>query len=297
MALGKQIICPGLPIRRGDGCIARRRDGLCCFGRAHECPGPNGEPHLYSYDLRRSLSAATTVCTIACTVLTGALMSGHTTHAAPAHGSGSAAIAAEAIPDRLLELRSATRSIPQPPAPPPPVAAAPPPAPAAAPPRAARAESSTRASRSATRSQRSVRPQTARPPTRRPARTRTGSTGGPATTVYSGNSGGVVGFAMAQVGKGYSFGSTGPDRYDCSGLVVAAFRRLGISLPRSTGGLAGMGRPVSRGELQPGDLVFPSSGHVGIYIGGGRIVHASTERDGVKISPIYAFRFARRVVG
>jgi cell wall-associated NlpC family hydrolase len=107
----------------------------------------------------------------------------------------------------------------------------------------------------------------------------------------------VAGFAMAQVGKDYSFGSTGPDAFDCSGLVVAAYRRLGISLPRSTGGLAHMGRPVSRAELQPGDLIFPSSGHVGIYIGGGRMVHASTERGGVKISGIYAFSFARRVTG
>ncbi|MFF5226944.1 C40 family peptidase [Dactylosporangium sp. NPDC000521] len=110
-----------------------------------------------------------------------------------------------------------------------------------------------------------------------------------------GSSGGVVGFALAQVGKGYGFGSAGPDRFDCSGLVAAAFRRIGISLPHQTGGLARVGRPVGRGELRPGDLVFPASGHVGIYVGGGRIVHASTERGGVKLSPIYAFSFARRV--
>ncbi|MFI5908746.1 C40 family peptidase [Dactylosporangium sp. NPDC051541] len=264
------------------------------------CPGPNGEPHLSSNDIRRNLSAATTVCTIACTVLAGAFMSGNTTHAAPpAVVTNTTTTAADAIPDRLLELRGVTRGIPQPPAPPPPVAA-PPPAAAPAPP-AARAESTratrdrTRASRSSTRTQRGVRPQSGRPPTRKPARPRAASPA-PVGAGYSGDSNGVVGFAMAQVGKGYSFGSTGPNVYDCSGLVFAAFRRLGISLPRSTGGLAGMGRPVSRGELQPGDLVFPSSGHVGIYIGGGRIVHASTERGGVKISPIYAFRFARRVL-
>ncbi|WP_327005521.1 C40 family peptidase [Dactylosporangium sp. NBC_01737] len=105
----------------------------------------------------------------------------------------------------------------------------------------------------------------------------------------------MVGFALAQVGKGYGFGSVGPERFDCSGLVAAAYQRVGISLPHQTGALAGVGRPVGRGELRPGDLVFPSAGHVGIYIGGGRIVHASTERGGVKISPIYAFRFARRI--
>lgn len=122
------------------------------------------------------------------------------------------------------------------------------------------------------------------------------------TSVGAGNNGfglagggGVVGFALAQVGKGYRFGSVGPERFDCSGLVAAAYRRVGISLPHQTGALAGIGRPVGRGELRPGDLVFPSASHVGIYIGGGRIVHASTERGGVKISPIYAFRFARRI--
>jgi cell wall-associated NlpC family hydrolase len=54
---------------------------------------------------------------------------------------------------------------------------------------------------------------------------------------------------------------------------------------------------VGRNELRTGDLVFPSEGHVGIYIGGGRVVHASTERGGVKVSNIYAFRYARRVTG
>ncbi|MFC4996411.1 C40 family peptidase [Dactylosporangium cerinum] len=112
---------------------------------------------------------------------------------------------------------------------------------------------------------------------------------------FADGGGGVVGFALAQVGKGYGYGSVGPDRFDCSGLVAAAYRRVGISLPHQTGALAAVGRSVGRGELRPGDLVFPAAGHVGIYIGGGRMVHASTERGGVKISPIYAFSFARRV--
>lgn len=107
--------------------------------------------------------------------------------------------------------------------------------------------------------------------------------------------GGVVGFALAQVGKAYEFGSVGPQRFDCSGLVSAAYRQAGITLPHQTGALARVGRPVSRGELRPGDLVFPAAGHVGIYVGGGRMVHASTERGGVKLSPIYAFSFARRI--
>jgi cell wall-associated NlpC family hydrolase len=106
----------------------------------------------------------------------------------------------------------------------------------------------------------------------------------------------VVAFARAQVGKRYVWATDGPNTFDCSGLVVAAFRLLGMGLPHQTGGLAGRGRPVSRGELQPGDLVFPASGHVGIYVGAGLMVHASTPRGGVKLSPVYAFAFGRRLL-
>lgn len=107
----------------------------------------------------------------------------------------------------------------------------------------------------------------------------------------------VVGYALAQVGKRYARGGSGPDSFDCSGLVAATYARIGIRLPHQTGALASLGRPVSRAELRPGDLVFPSSGHVGIYIGGGRMVHAATARSGVKVSNLYAFRFARRLTG
>jgi cell wall-associated NlpC family hydrolase len=167
--------------------------------------------------------------------------------------------------------------------------------------RAGRGADAQRRSSRAGRAGRS-RPRTAanRPPRRlhdRGAR-RPPRPGGPALAAgYTAGYGGIVGFAMAQVGKEYAFGSTGPDAFDCSGLVVAAYRLIGIALPRSTGGLSTWGRPVARDELRPGDLVFPTSGHVGIYIGNGRIVHASTKRGGVKVSSIYAFSFARRVVG
>ncbi|WP_432987392.1 C40 family peptidase [Dactylosporangium sp. CA-233914] len=268
-------------------------------GERTSAPGRTGEPHLSTHPLRRGLAAATTACTIACTVLGGALISGNSTHVAASEAAApdeATTTTRAVLPDRLIELRDASRGIRQPPPP----AAAPARTATAPAPRteSARAET-TRASR-ATRSPRTPRttdrattrprpmPATGAPrtQTRRPAR-------GPVAG-YSG--GGVVGFAMAQVGKGYAYGSTGPDEFDCSGLVVAAYRRAGINLPRSTGGLAGTGRPVARADLQPGDLIFPSTGHVGIYIGGGRMVHASTERGGVKISNIYAFRFARRVL-
>lgn len=106
----------------------------------------------------------------------------------------------------------------------------------------------------------------------------------------------VVAFALAQVGKPYVWGAAGPRAFDCSGLVMAAYARVGVGVPHQTGGIVGRGRRVSRGELQPGDLVFPASGHVGIYIGGGRMVHASTPRSGIKVSSVYAFHTARRLL-
>jgi cell wall-associated NlpC family hydrolase len=107
----------------------------------------------------------------------------------------------------------------------------------------------------------------------------------------------VVAFALAQVGHPYRHAASGPGAFDCSGLAMAAYARVGVSLPHQTGGIAGRGRPVGRAELRPGDLVFTDPGHVGIYIGGGQMVHASTERGGVKRSDIYRFAFARRIVG
>ena len=75
---------------------------------------------------------------------------------------------------------------------------------------------------------------------------------------------------------------------DCSGFVQSVFRDRGYSLPRSSREQAAAGREVSLDELQPGDLLFYSKGgsinHVALYIGNGQVVHASTERTGIKIS-------------
>lgn len=93
----------------------------------------------------------------------------------------------------------------------------------------------------------------------------------------SGRAADAIAFAKAQVGKPYGYGSTGPNAYDCSGLTGAAWRAAGVSLPRTSQAQFGAGRAVSMSELQPGDLVFYYSGisHVGMYVGGGQIVHAS----------------------
>jgi len=98
----------------------------------------------------------------------------------------------------------------------------------------------------------------------------------------------VLGFACAQMGKPYKWGSSGPSSYDCSGLTSAAWAQAGVSLPHSSKAQAGYGTRVSRGNLRPGDLVFNFSpiSHVGIYIGGGRMVAAPSAGDVVKIQSL-----------
>ena len=98
----------------------------------------------------------------------------------------------------------------------------------------------------------------------------------------------AVDTAMAQRGKPYVWAASGPGSFDCSGLVQYAYAAAGIDLPHSSRLQAGMGRPVSRNELQPGDLVafYSPISHIGIYIGNGQMVHAPSTGDVVKISPI-----------
>lgn len=105
--------------------------------------------------------------------------------------------------------------------------------------------------------------------------------------------------ALAQLGKPYRYGATGPSSFDCSGLTSFAFKNAGVSIPRTSRAQSTVGTPVSRSDLQPGDLVFfykPVS-HVAIYIGNGQVVHASTSGQPVKISNVdnMPFSGARRV--
>lgn len=115
----------------------------------------------------------------------------------------------------------------------------------------------------------------------------------------SGRAATAVAFARAQVGKPYSYGGTGPGAYDCSGLTGAAWRAAGVGLPRTSQAQFGAGRSVSTSNLRPGDLVFYYSGisHVGIYIGGGMIVHAANPRSGVTYAGVHSMPLmgARRV--
>ncbi|MFI5754267.1 NlpC/P60 family protein [Streptomyces sp. NPDC051569] len=104
----------------------------------------------------------------------------------------------------------------------------------------------------------------------------------------------AVAFAYGALGRPYVWGATGPGSFDCSGLTQAAWRSAGVSLPRTTYTQINSGRRVSRSELAPGDLVFFFSGisHVGIYVGGGQIIHAPRPGSVVSIAPVDQMPFA-----
>jgi cell wall-associated NlpC family hydrolase len=96
--------------------------------------------------------------------------------------------------------------------------------------------------------------------------------------------------AMKYLGIPYAWGGASPAGFDCSGLVMYVYAQLGILLPHYAAAQYGFGSPVSRDQLQPGDLVFfDGLSHVGIYIGGGQMVHAPQTGDVVKISSLSDF--------
>ncbi|BDH58092.1 C40 family peptidase [Tsukamurella sp. PLM1] len=94
--------------------------------------------------------------------------------------------------------------------------------------------------------------------------------------------------ALTRVGMPYSFGATGPGQFDCSGLMVWAYQQSGKSLPRTSQAQLAGGQPVSRDQLQPGDIIvyYAAATHVGMYVGDGKVVHASTYGVPVKVVPI-----------
>jgi cell wall-associated NlpC family hydrolase len=94
----------------------------------------------------------------------------------------------------------------------------------------------------------------------------------------------VVDFAVQFVGNPYKYGGTSlTNGADCSGFVMAVYKEFGVSLPHSSRSLRSSGYAVDEDDMQPGDIIC-YSGHVAIYIGGGKIVHASTKKTGIKIS-------------
>ncbi|MEV0267759.1 NlpC/P60 family protein [Hamadaea sp. NPDC050747] len=95
----------------------------------------------------------------------------------------------------------------------------------------------------------------------------------------------ILDFALGQLGKAYRWAGEGPDGFDCSGLVLAAYKRVGKELPHNSARQFDVVRKIKRDQLQPGDLIFfyRDLHHVGIYIGGNRMVHAPTPGEKVRI--------------
>ncbi|WP_347627498.1 NlpC/P60 family protein [Sphaerisporangium sp. B11E5] len=115
------------------------------------------------------------------------------------------------------------------------------------------------------------------------------STGVKYTGPASGNARVALQFAFAQIGKPYRWGATGPGSYDCSGLTQASWAKAGVSLPRTTytQWSWGASRRVSLDALQPGDLLFSRGlGHMGMYVGSGKMIHAPRTGDVVKVVPL-----------
>ncbi|CAM5325070.1 C40 family peptidase [Streptomyces narbonensis] len=105
------------------------------------------------------------------------------------------------------------------------------------------------------------------------------------TQAPSGSAAAIVAFARAQIGDAYVMGGTGPNSWDCSGLVQAAYRQANIDLPRISSSQSSMGTSVSLSNLQPGDILYwgsrSGSYHVAIYVGGGKYVGAQNPSTGV----------------
>nr|MBA3787586.1 C40 family peptidase [Actinomycetota bacterium] len=110
--------------------------------------------------------------------------------------------------------------------------------------------------------------------------------------------GGAVGIAMQYLGVPYRWGGADPSGFDCSGFLMYVYSKVGVSLPHNAAMQYGLGSPVSKDQLQPGDLVFFNGlGHNGMYIGGGSFIHAPHSGDVVKISNLSDSWYAQTWVG
>lgn len=114
-----------------------------------------------------------------------------------------------------------------------------------------------------------------------------GSVGGTYNGPASGPARKALDFAYAQLGKPYSYGAEGPGSYDCSGLTMKAWAAAGVGITRTTNSQWAATKRVDKSNLQPGDLVFFNSlGHVGLYVGGGQMIHAPRTGKNVEVVSI-----------
>ena len=112
----------------------------------------------------------------------------------------------------------------------------------------------------------------------------------------------IVQMAQQYMGTPYVWGGSSPGGFDCSGFIYYIYGQFGISLPRMSDGQFEVGRAISGDNLLPGDLVFfttyePGASHVGIYLGGGRFIHASSAAGEVTITPLGKSYYQERYLG
>jgi cell wall-associated NlpC family hydrolase len=116
----------------------------------------------------------------------------------------------------------------------------------------------------------------------------------------SSSSSALVSKAFQYLGKPYVWGAAGPKAFDCSGFTLYVYDSFGVSLPHSAASQAGMGQTVSKSNLQPGDLIFFNTtggiSHVGMYIGSGQFIHASSGSSKVTVSELDSSYYASRFV-
>ncbi|MER7720620.1 NlpC/P60 family protein [Streptomyces flaveolus] len=156
---------------------------------------------------------------------------------------------------------------------------------------AARKEAAERASRAAERATLSASVDTGSSSS--PSSSSSSSSGEASVSVSSsatGSAAAVVSFVQAQIGDAYVSGGTGPNSWDCSGLVQAAFKQVNIDLPRVSQDQSVAGTQVSLSNLQPGDILYwggaGSAYHVGVYVGDGMFVGAQNSSTGVVMKPL-----------
>lgn len=106
--------------------------------------------------------------------------------------------------------------------------------------------------------------------------------------------GSIADTALSYVGSAYTYAGSGPYAFDCSGFTSYIYGLFGIYLPHSSYAQGDYGTPISEAEAQPGDLVVWPYGHVAIYLGDGRIVHAADESQGVTVGSLWgSYYFVR----
>lgn len=121
------------------------------------------------------------------------------------------------------------------------------------------------------------------------------------STIASGSTSKLIQYAFNFLGRPYVYGADGPRAFDCSGFSSYVYREFGVDLPRTADSQSSVGAAVSKGNLEAGDLLFFNTAgyvsHVGIYIGDGQFIHASSGSRCVTVSELGSSYYTRTYVG